>query len=168
MKNFNKIYLLLTLFFATTFSSCLEDDEPSLVENSVDQNNKDEIERLENQVSALKWELSRISLKIRTVNGRQLVRDKKTNLWHYDVERTPYTGKAVEFQDDGNPLVEAYFLKGKRDGLERFWFKNGKLKTEGQWFDGKKNGIFRKWSEQGKLVLMQRFKADVLEETLLD
>ena len=70
------------MFFATTFSSCLEDDEPSLVENSVDQNNKDEIERLENQVSALKWELSRISLKIRTVNGRQLVRDKKTNLKH--------------------------------------------------------------------------------------
>ena len=102
------------------------------------------------------------------MNGRRLVRDKKTNLWHYDVERTPYTGKAVEFQDDGNPLVEAYFLKGKRDGLERFWFENGKLKTEGQWFNGKKNGIFRKWSEQGKLVLMQRFKADVLEETLLD
>ena len=37
-------------------------------------------------------------------------------MWHYDVERTPYTGKAVEFQDDGNPLVEAYisyFLNNK-------------------------------------------------------
>ena len=167
MKNFNKISLLLSLFFVTTFSSCSE-NEPSLEENSVEQNNKDEVERLEKQVSELKWELSRLSLKIRTVNGRRLVRDKKTNLWHYDVERTPYTGKAVEFQDDGNPLVEAYFFKGKRDGLERFWFENGKLKTEGQWFDGKKNGIFRKWSEQGKLVLMQRFKAGVLEETLLD
>ena len=89
MKNFNKIYLLLTLFFVTIFSSCSQDDEPSPKENSVDQNNKDEIERLENQVSGLKWELSRISLKIRTVNGRRLVRDKKTNLWHYDVERTP-------------------------------------------------------------------------------
>ena len=167
MKNLINISLLIPIFLISIIPSCSE-NEPLNEDNPDYNGNEAELESLENQVSDLKWELSRLLLKIRVVDGSRLVRDKKTNLWHYDVERTPYTGKAVEYQEDGKPLVEAFFLKGKRDGLERFWFENGKLKTQGQWFNGKKNGIFRKWSEQGKLVLMQRYKADILEETLLD
>ena len=81
-------------------------------------------------------------LKIRTVNGGgNLVRDKTTSLWHHDVERIPFTGRAIEYQEGRIPLAEAYFYNGQRDGTERFlvfkWkHENGKslVQRKKKWF----------------------------------
>ena len=75
-----------------------------------------------------------------------MVKDKKTGLWHYDVERQPFTGRALSFSDN-SPRGEAD-LKGKKDGMERFWWPNGELKEQGQWFDGRAHGVFKSWDQK--------------------
>ena len=127
---------------------------------------KDRIRELEDNLEVAKWENVRLSLKLRKVNGASLVRDKITNLWHYDVERVPYTGIAVEEYEDGTVRAEAHFLKGKKDGMERFWYRNGKIKEEGQWFNNKANGLMRMWDKDGKLTKAVRFKNGELIEIL--
>ena len=97
---------------------------------------------MEADLEVAKWENVRLSLKLRQVNGSSLVRDKRTNLWHYDVERTPFTGLAVEEYPNGSPRAEAHFW-GTKDGMERFWYSNGRLKEEGQWFNNRPNGLMR-------------------------
>ena len=50
--------------------------------------------------------------------------------------------------------------------MERFWYPNGKLKSEGQWFEGKQNGVFRQWSEEGKVIRVVRYKNGQVIENL--
>jgi hypothetical protein len=93
---------------------------------------EEQLKTLESKVDSLEWELSRLILKIRTVNGGNLVRDKSTNLWHHDVERVPFTGRAIEYQGGRIPLAEAYFMNGsKRRNRKILVFKskneNGRL-----------------------------------------
>ena len=124
------------------------------------------IRELEASMDRLKWENSRLSLKIKTINGEAMAMDKKTGLWHNDVAREPFTGRVAEKYPDRSPRAEAGFLNGKKDGMERFWYPNGKLKSEGQWFDGKQNGVFREWNEEGKLVRATRYKNGQVIENL--
>lgn len=156
---------LITLFL---LPGC-EDEEPMLDvgvagESALDRREK--IRELEADLEVAQWENSRLRLKIRRVNGASLVRDKKTGLWHYDVERTPFTGRAVEMYEDGSPQAEAHFLEGQKDGMERFWYPNGQLKEEGQWFNNRANGLMRTWSEEGKLFKAVRYKNGDLIEVL--
>lgn len=127
---------------------------------------REKIRELEADLEVAKWENARLGLKIRQVDGASLVRDKKTGLWHYDVERTPFTGRAVEKFEDGSPRAEAHFLEGQKDGMERFWYSNGKLKEEGQWFNNRANGLMRTWTDEGKLSKAFRYKNGDLIEVL--
>ena len=129
---------------------------------------EEQLKTLKSKVDSLEWELSRLILKIRTVNGGNLVRDKTTNLWHHDVERVPFTGRAIEYQDGRIPLAEAYFYNGQRDGTERFWFSNRKMKTEGHWYEGKRNGFFKEWNEDGTLISVEKYEENNLVESILD
>jgi hypothetical protein len=129
---------------------------------------EEQLNILESKVDSLEWELSRLILKIRTVNGGNLVRDKSTNLWHHDVERVPFTGRAIEYQGGRIPLAEAYFYNGQRDGTERFWFSNRKMKTEGHWYEGKRNGFFKEWNEDGTLISVEKYEENNLVESILD
>ena len=162
------VITIFSLVFLTV--SCFDDEEEESTEksggNALDRREK--IRQLELDVETLKWENSRLFLKVRSVNGSSLVKDKRSGLWHFDVERTPYTGKATENFSDGSPRAEASFLKGKKDGVERFWYSNGKLKEESQWFDGLANGIIRTWSEDGRLIRAVRYKKGELIEIIRD
>ena len=165
-------HLVVITIFSLVFLtfSCFDDKEEESTEksggNALDRREK--IRQLELDVETLKWENSRLFLKVRSVNGSSLVKDKRSGLWHFDVERTPYTGKATENFSDGSPRAEASFLKGKKDGVERFWYSNGKLKEESQWFDGLANGIIRTWSEDGRLIRAVRYKKGELIEIIRD
>ena len=153
----------ILIYLPSTFCSC------SREENLEGTNGESKtIEKLRIEVESLNWELSRMVLKIRTVNGGNLVRDKTTNLWHHDVERVPFTGRAMEYQEGRIPLAEAYFYKGQRDGTERFWFSNGTMKTEGHWYKGKRNGYFKKWKEDGTLISFEKYEENNLVESILD
>lgn len=151
---------ICVFFLPFVFSSCWENENAENV-NSADDFSSGDLERIENlesEIERLKWENSRLSLKIRTVDGEKLVRDKRTGLWHFDVERNPYTGRLVEYLSNNKGLlVEAFFYKGKRDGVERFWHENGKLKSKSQWFAGRKNGLSEEWDEAGQLIKAENY-----------
>ena len=156
------LFLFILLFLTFGCSESVDTKE------SKKGSREDQLNTLESKVDSLEWELSRMILKIRTVNGGNLVRDKTTNLWHHDVERVPFTGRAIEYQDGRIPLAEAYFINGQRDGTERFWFSNGIMKTEGHWYEGKRNGFFKNWKEDGTLIAVEKYEENNLVESILD
>lgn len=167
------IHNLLTFPWVFLLASCLDSDSQEDIEQSQQsgESSINRIQKLKDQellIDSLTWENSRLSLKLIRVDGGGLVMDKKTGLWHYDVERVPFTGRASEVFPDSSPRGEADFLNGRKDGMERFWWPNGKLKEQGQWFDGRANGLFRSWNEQGKLIKVIRYKNGELIEIILE
>jgi len=165
----NRFLLSSLVIFSSLFqTSCLEEEAEGSKNSSKEEEtaNNNKILELEKEITLLKWENSRLSLKLRSVDGAALVRDVQTNLWHFDVERTPYTGNATENFKNGKPRAEASFLKGKRDGVARYWHENGILKLEEQWFDGKEDGLFREWDDEGQLLKALRYKRGELIEVL--
>jgi hypothetical protein len=165
-----KRVLFYVLFFPFLVSfGCSEevsDSGDSVESGALERSRK--IRDLENEVEALRWESTRLALKIETINGGSLVMDKRSGLWHDDVAREPYTGMVIEKYPDRSPRAEAGFLNGKKDGMERFWYPRGILKSEGQWFNGLENGIFREWDEQGEILRAARYKNGQLIENLLN
>jgi antitoxin component YwqK of YwqJK toxin-antitoxin module len=143
-----------------------DEDKSNTGDSAFDRKKK--LKELELTVETLTWENSRLSLKLKTVDGGSLVMDKVSGLWHYDVERVPFSGRASEVFPDGSPRGEADFFKGKKDGMERFWWPNGKLKENGQWFDGRAHGVFQKWNEEGNLIEVIRYKNGELIEVILE
>ena len=161
-----KFYVFVFVAFLT-LPACWDENSDANQNSSEEENSKNNrLIELEKEIELLKWENARLSLKLRSVDGAALVRDVQTNLWHFDVERTPYTGNASENFKDGKLRAEASFLKGKRDGLFRYWFNSGVLESEGQWFDGKEDGLFREWNEEGQLLKAVRYKSGELIEVL--
>ena len=126
------------------------------------------LDRLKKELEIVKWENSRLALKVNKVDGSQLVRDKTTGLWHYDVNRVPFTGRAIETYANGSPKGEASFLNGGQDGMSRFWYESGDRKEESQWFDNRRHGFSRRWNEAGKLVESKQFKNGELIEVIVD
>ena len=52
-------------------------------------------------------------------------------------EKTPFTGKAESFYENGQKKGEVNFKDGKEDGLWTFWYENGQKKWEWNYKDGK-------------------------------
>ena len=164
---FSKFAFLFITLLTITFTSCLDSSDNSITnQDKILNSNKNSLIELEKEMELLKWENARLSLKLRSVDGAALVRDIQTNLWHFDVERTPYTGNASENFEDGKLRAEASFLRGKRDGIFRYWYNSGVLESEGQWFDGKEDGLFREWNEEGQLLKAVKYKSGELIEVL--
>lgn len=167
-------YFSISLFCASlVLSGCLEIFEDGTKEELLKEgesaiDRKKKLKEMELEIQKLEWENSRLSLKLVTVDGEALVRFKTTGLWHYDVQRNPFTGRAFQSFPNESPRAEADFLLGRKDGMERFWWPNGKLKEEGQWFDGTENGVFRKWNEDGRITKIIRYKNGQITEVILD
>ena len=53
---------------------------------------------------------------------------------------------------------EMDLVDGKRDGLFRIFFDNGKIKQETQWKNDKENGYDRLYNEEGVLLMESEFK----------
>jgi len=166
MKAMRRIALSLCLALAGCSDEETGDEVGKSGEGALERSKK--IRELEKSLERLRWENTRLSLKMKSVGGGSLVRDKVTGLWHHDVEREPFTGRALEKFPDGTQRAEADFLNGKKDGMERFWHANGRLKSEGQWFDGRRNGVFREWREDGKPISANRYKNGQLIENLAE
>ena len=126
------------------------------------------LDRLKKELEILKWENSRLALKVIKVDGGQLVRDKTTGLWHQDVSREAFTGRAIETHANGSPKGEASFLKGGQDGMSRFWYESGARKEESQWFDNRRHGYSRRWDEAGKLIESKEFKNGELIDVIME
>tara|TARA_Y100000588_G_C14241690_1_gene919681 strand:+ start:297 stop:797 length:501 start_codon:yes stop_codon:yes gene_type:complete len=164
MKSISNVVTLTTFLLV----SCGSDESGStgLGPGSFEQ--VETLDRLKKELEILKWENSRLALKVIKVDGSQLVRDKTTGLWHHDVNRVPFTGRAIETYGNGSSKGEASFLKGRQDGMSRFWYESGARKEESQWFDNRLHGFFRRWDEVGKLIEMKQFKNGELIDVIVD
>ena len=92
-------FVFFTSISCLCFFSCSEFDSIETNDSDIEggKSTINRIQKLKEQemvIDTLKWENTRLSLKIKQVNGESLVKDKQTGLWHYDVERQPFTGRA--------------------------------------------------------------------------
>ena len=86
-------------------------------------------------------------------------------------------GKATEFERDGRVItlltykngfiyteekINRYDSQGKRTGVWRDLFEDGKLRQEGNWLAGMKNGVFKFFNKKGELEKLERYENDVL------
>ena len=65
-------------------------------------------------------------------------------------EKTPFTGKAESFYENGQKKGEVNFKDGKEDGLFRWWGENGQKEAEGTYKEGKEDGSATYWGENGQ------------------
>ena len=65
-------------------------------------------------------------------------------------EKTPFTGKAESFYENGQKKGEVNFKDGKEDGLFRWWGENGQKEAEGTYKEGKEDGLWTFWYENGQ------------------
>jgi MORN repeat variant len=62
-----------------------------------------------------------------------------------------FTGQQVEHFADGIKKYEVNVIKGKKQGLETFWYPNGKPNIQTNYVDDKEDGIWKQWYERGQL-----------------
>ncbi|MCH1478554.1 MAG: toxin-antitoxin system YwqK family antitoxin, partial [Crocinitomicaceae bacterium] len=52
---------------------------------------------------------------------------------------------------DTGEILEEQYLNGKKEGISKKWYKNGKLKSEANYKGGKKEGPCKNWYSNGQL-----------------
>jgi antitoxin component YwqK of YwqJK toxin-antitoxin module len=98
---------------------------------------------------------------------------KKTGFFENNKEE----GKATEYERDGRIItlltyrngfiyteekINRYDNQGKRTGVWRDLYDDGKLRLEGNWAMGMKNGVFKFYTKKGELEKLERYENDVL------
>ena len=138
-------------------AGCSDDEDLKQAPRASSFEQTQELETLRQQNNDLNWEINRLKPKVPTESGLDMVRSKTTGLWYLDVQREPFTGRAVEKFEDGTWKGEVSFLKGNKDGVERYWYPNGRIRIESQWMNGQLHGFVTEWDNRGKLLKRRRF-----------
>ena len=85
------------------------------------------------------------------VHSSQLV--ERNDIKYLVNSETPYTGKQIEFHENGQKQWEENYKDGKIDGLSVWWDVNGQKEGEVNYKDGKKvEGSEKFWSSKGEPV----------------
>ena len=75
-----------------------------------------------------------------------------------------FTGIGFSLFNDGVTVSEEItFVNGIKEGLEKEWFKNGKLRYEGNMKNNKEDGVSRYYHENGTLSWEVNYKNGVIE-----
>ena len=61
-----------------------------------------------------------------------------------------FTGKYVEYFENGQKHIEEHLRLGKRNGLMTEWHENGQKASEGNWKNGKLEGLMTEWHDNGQ------------------
>ena len=69
-----------------------------------------------------------------------------------------FTGIQKEQYADGKPKYEVNVVKGKKQGLETFWYPSGALYIQTSYIDDKEDGVWKQWYENGQLKLEANYK----------
>ena len=71
-----------------------------------------------------------------------------------ELSKVPYTGKLTTSYSNENLKSEIFYVNGKKNGSEKFWFENGVLAQERFYLNGFKSRIHKGWwdAEQPKFV----------------
>jgi len=98
---------------------------------------------------------------------------KKTVVFENNKEE----GKATEYETDGRIItmltykngfiyteekINRYDNQGKRTGVWKDLYEDGKLREEGNWAMGMRNGVFKFYTKKGELEKLERYENDVL------
>ncbi|MBX9696127.1 MAG: WGR domain-containing protein [Cyanobacteria bacterium] len=60
-------------------------------------------------------------------------------------------GWAITYNSDGSKCRERHYIKGKKHGPHRSWYRNGQLKAEHYYVEDKLNGPWKVWHQNGVL-----------------
>ncbi|MEU1900246.1 hypothetical protein ABZ512_17860 [Nocardiopsis dassonvillei] len=64
----------------------------------------------------------------------------------------PFTGQAVEKDGSGNIVDLATYERGVEHGIQKSWYPNGQIKSEGSTESGTARGVWRKWHANGRIA----------------
>tara|TARA_Y100000385_G_scaffold267265_1_gene303227 strand:- start:148 stop:627 length:480 start_codon:yes stop_codon:yes gene_type:complete len=92
--------------------------------------------------------LLRESKEINSVSPDQLKVDGQQR---YFLNDTLYTGFTCQYDGD-QILFEIKFKKGKKDGVSKFWHKNGIPKSMLTFKNGTVMGAYKLWDQSGNLI----------------
>ncbi len=67
------------------------------------------------------------------------------------------------YYSDGKLKTELTILKGKRNGLARTYYKNGKVNLEMNYVDGKREGLSKRYYEDGIIYQETNYKDDKID-----
>ena len=78
--------------------------------------------------------------------------DYKNSLVYAKGENVSFTGKILTFYEDGKLKDETMYKNGKREGLSKYYYQNGKLAVEQNFNnDGNIEGIRKDYWENGNI-----------------
>ena len=69
-----------------------------------------------------------------------------------------FTGKYVEYSDNGQKEYEGNFKNGKKNGLMTVWSENGQKLIETNYKNGKQDGLWTGWHENGQKQFETNYK----------
>jgi antitoxin component YwqK of YwqJK toxin-antitoxin module len=72
-------------------------------------------------------------------------------------------GDWITYDETGKkPLAEEHYVKGKEDGVWKYWYPNGQMKQQISLNQGKRHGNTTEWDEKGE----KRFEANFVDGKL--
>ncbi len=57
-------------------------------------------------------------------------------------------GKEIFWYENGNKMMESFFVDNHEEGLWQQWYPNGQKKIEVNYIKGKYNGLWRQWYDR--------------------
>lgn len=72
-----------------------------------------------------------------------------------------YTGKHIEYNDNGKVSLELNVSNGKEHGAFDFYFSSGIKKEHREYNEGKKNGIWITWNEDNVKIAEAGYNNDI-------
>jgi antitoxin component YwqK of YwqJK toxin-antitoxin module len=74
-----------------------------------------------------------------------------------------FTGKFIQWHENGNKEFEGEYKEGKMEGIWIEWHANGTKLNEGEYKEGKEEGKWIQWCENGTKCLEGEFKGGKME-----
>lgn len=89
---------------------------------------------------------------------RYIVADNGSNLEQYSLE-----GKVVEYYDNGQKLLEGFYLNGSPDSLWQYYFQNGRLSGVKQFKENLGAGAWREYHDNGITSFEHFYNEDIYD-----
>ena len=80
---------------------------------------------------------------------------------HFYKKGMLYSGKDIEYFENGNPKIERNIKNGHEDGFVIAYFDNGEKQEQRSYIEGKKDGLWITWDEKGVKLGEARYKDDI-------
>jgi antitoxin component YwqK of YwqJK toxin-antitoxin module len=77
---------------------------------------------------------------------------ERDGLYYEKFSETPFTGKFIKYDEDGQLSDKGSFKNGLREGEWVRYYDNGQLSRKGSYKNGKKEGEWVRYHENGQLM----------------